>query len=98
VAKKLEKSDISMLVSLVALEIERCDDPKNDAPSYEERLLMIRDKLLEMLTKPANQSNSSNGDLPEFREYARNKYGAELDEDLITMFEDLINMRRKRIR
>lgn len=95
---KLEKSDISMLVSLVALEIERCNDPKDDTPSYQERLLMLREKLLEMLTKPANQSNSSNGDLPGFREYARNKYGDELDEDLITMFEDLINMRRKRIR
>jgi len=34
----------------------------------------------------------------EFREYARNKYGAELDEDLITMVEDLINMRRQGIR
>jgi transcriptional regulator with XRE-family HTH domain len=31
---------------------------------------------------------------PEFREYALNKYPAELDEDLITMIEDLIERRR----
>ena len=31
---------------------------------------------------------------PEFREYARQKYPAELDEDMITMIEDLIEMRR----
>jgi len=33
---------------------------------------------------------------PEFREYARRKYPAELDEDLITMIEDLIERRRFR--
>jgi transcriptional regulator with XRE-family HTH domain len=31
---------------------------------------------------------------PEFREYAQHKYPAELDEDLITMIEDLIERRR----
>ncbi len=31
---------------------------------------------------------------PEFREYASEKYPAELDEDLITMIEDLIERRR----
>ncbi len=31
---------------------------------------------------------------PEFREYAKHKYPAELDEDLITMIEDLIERRR----
>jgi transcriptional regulator with XRE-family HTH domain len=31
---------------------------------------------------------------PEFREYARSKYPTELDEDLITMIEDLIERRR----
>ena len=36
-------------------------------------------------------------DWPEFREYARQKYPVELDEDLITMIEDLIERRRKRI-
>ena len=33
---------------------------------------------------------------PEFREYAQRKYSAELDEDLITMIEDLIERRRGR--
>ena len=33
---------------------------------------------------------------PEFREYAKRKYGHELDDDLITMIEDLIERRRKR--
>jgi len=33
---------------------------------------------------------------PEFREYARQKYPAELDEDLITMIEDLIERRRSK--
>ena len=31
---------------------------------------------------------------PEFREYAQIKYGTELDEDLITMIEDLIERKR----
>jgi len=35
-------------------------------------------------------------DWPEFREYARRKYKYELDEDLITMIEDLIERRRGR--
>jgi len=33
---------------------------------------------------------------PEFREYARRKYPHDLDEDLITMIEDLIERRRGR--
>jgi transcriptional regulator with XRE-family HTH domain len=33
---------------------------------------------------------------PEFREYAHQKYADELDEDLITMIEDLIERRRTR--
>ena len=33
---------------------------------------------------------------PEFREYARRKYPDELDEDLISMIEDLIERRRRR--
>jgi len=35
-------------------------------------------------------------DWPEFREYARQKYASELDEDLITMIEDLIERRRRK--
>lgn len=33
---------------------------------------------------------------PEFREYANRKYSTELDDDLITMIEDLIERRRQR--
>ncbi len=33
---------------------------------------------------------------PEFREYAQQKYSNELDEDLITMIEDLIERRRQK--
>jgi len=33
-------------------------------------------------------------DWPEFRDYARRKYPDELDEDMITMIEDLIERRR----
>jgi transcriptional regulator with XRE-family HTH domain len=33
---------------------------------------------------------------PEFREYAKQKYPNELDEDLITMIEDLIERRRSK--
>ncbi len=33
---------------------------------------------------------------PEFREYSSKKYGSELDDDLITMIEGLIERRRDR--
>ncbi len=33
---------------------------------------------------------------PEFREYARQKYPVELDEDMVTMIEDLIERRRSK--
>ncbi len=33
---------------------------------------------------------------PEFREYARQKYPQELDEDMVTMIEDLIERRRSK--
>jgi len=35
-------------------------------------------------------------ELPEFREYARTKYPRELDDDLVTLIEDLIDRRRKK--
>ena len=34
---------------------------------------------------------------PEFREYAQRKYPTELDEDMVTMIEDLIERRRARV-
>ena len=39
-------------------------------------------------------AETGHAEWPEFREYARQKYPAELDEDLITMIEDLIERRR----
>jgi transcriptional regulator with XRE-family HTH domain len=42
---------------------------------------------------PTPTEASSNG-WPEFREYASKKYSGELDEDLITLIEDLIERRR----
>jgi len=41
-------------------------------------------------------SENKFADWPEFREYARQKYPNELDEDLITMIEDLIERRRQK--
>jgi len=43
---------------------------------------------------PSIDDISSN--LPEFPEYARRKYPNELDEDLITMIEDLVECRREK--
>jgi hypothetical protein len=87
VVAKLEKGDPSLLISLVTLETEKRHKGDESIPSYGQRLISIRNKLLAILTKTGNLSSSGNGDLPEFREYARNKYGAELDEDLITTCE-----------
>ena len=41
-------------------------------------------------------TNAGYADWPEFREYAHQKYPDELDEDLITMIEDLIERRRQK--
>ncbi len=41
-------------------------------------------------------AESSSSVWPEFREYARQKYPEELDEDMITLIEDLIERRRGR--
>lgn len=41
-------------------------------------------------------SHRESPDWPEFREYAISKYTNELDEDIITMIEDLIERRRNR--
>ena len=41
-------------------------------------------------------AEAATSEWPEFREYARQKYTDELDEDLITMIEDLIERRRAR--
>ncbi len=88
-AVRLEKGELSLLVSLLTLEIG-----KQGSPSYCQRLTAMRDKLLAGL---AEKDTPGNGDLPDFREYARKRYPAELDEDLVTMVEDLIQMRRQEV-
>lgn len=95
-AAKLDKGDLSLLISLVTLEIEKRQKGDESISSYHQRLMSIRDKLLTMLAE--KEGPTSDGDLPEFREYARRKYQKELDEDLITMFEDLIEIRRQGVR
>ena len=52
-----------------------------------EKILSIVGHLPVVAERPA-------AEWPEFREYARHKYSTELDEDLITMIEDLIERRR----
>jgi transcriptional regulator with XRE-family HTH domain len=41
-------------------------------------------------------AETAHADWPEFREYARQMYPDELDDDLITMIEDLIERRRQK--
>ncbi len=41
-------------------------------------------------------AEKSAAEWPEFREYARQKYPDELDEDMVTMIEDLIERRRSK--
>lgn len=41
-------------------------------------------------------AEATSAEWPEFRDYARKKYPDELDEDLITMIEDLIERRRQK--
>ncbi len=40
--------------------------------------------------------DNKTAELPDFREYAKRKYPRELDEDLITLIEDLIERRSRR--
>jgi transcriptional regulator with XRE-family HTH domain len=54
-----------------------------------EQVLYVAGHLLEAKT-------TKSAEWPEFREYATTKYPNELDEDLITMIEDLIERRRCR--
>jgi len=98
VVVRLEKSEISMLVSLVTLEIERRHEGEEGTSSYCQRLRRMRDKLLSTLSAVDEAPDVGSDGLPEFREYARRKYSAELDEDLVTMVEDLIQMRRQGVR
>ncbi|MDP2744029.1 MAG: helix-turn-helix transcriptional regulator [Dehalococcoidia bacterium] len=52
------------------------------------------DRILAIVGHLPRVAEGAPAEWPEFREYARRKYPAELDEDLITMIEDLIERRR----
>ena len=52
------------------------------------------EKVLSIVGHLSRISEGPSVDWPEFREYARQKYPTEIDEDLITMIEDLIERRR----
>ena len=52
------------------------------------------EKILSIVGHLPRVAEKGSPEWPEFREYARQKYPAELDEDLITVIEDLIERRR----
>jgi transcriptional regulator with XRE-family HTH domain len=52
------------------------------------------EKVLHVAGHLPRVANTTLSEWPEFREYARYKYPRELDEDLITMIEDLIERKR----
>jgi len=54
------------------------------------------EKILSIVGHLPRVAEAGSTEWPEFREYARQKYPTELDEDLITMIEDLIERRRER--
>ena len=54
------------------------------------------EKILSIVGHLPRIAEAETPEWPEFREYARRKYPDELDEDLITMIEDLIERRRGR--
>lgn len=56
------------------------------------------DKILSIAGHLPIMYETKSSEWPEFREYARQKYTSELDDDLITMIEDLIERRRGRRR
>jgi transcriptional regulator with XRE-family HTH domain len=54
------------------------------------------ENILSLVGHITRVSETKNTEWPEFREYAKLKYPQELDEDLITMIEDLIERRREK--
>jgi transcriptional regulator with XRE-family HTH domain len=54
------------------------------------------EKVLTIVGHMPEVAEVAHSDWPEFREYARQMYPDELDEDLITMIEDLIERRRQK--
>ena len=54
------------------------------------------EKILSIVGHLPTVADTAPAEWPEFGEYARRKYPNELDEDLITVIEDLIERRRER--
>jgi len=54
------------------------------------------EKVLSIVGHLPRVAETAPAEWPEFRDYARRKYPNELDEDLITMIEDLIERRRQK--
>jgi transcriptional regulator with XRE-family HTH domain len=54
------------------------------------------EKVLSIVGHLPRVAEAAHPEWPEFREYARKMYPNELDEDLITMIEDLIERRRQK--
>ncbi|MFC2003086.1 helix-turn-helix transcriptional regulator [Chloroflexota bacterium] len=54
------------------------------------------DRILSMVGYLQPLPDTGPSEWPEFREYVKRKYSSELDDDLITMIEDLIERRRKK--
>ena len=54
------------------------------------------EKILSIVGHLPRIAEATSNKWPEFREYARQKYPNELDDDLITMIEDLIERRRQK--
>lgn len=74
------------------------DDVPNAASCFKLAgyLDMPVERLLSTVGHIEKLPESESTDWPEFREYARAKYPDELDEDIITMIEDLIERRREK--
>jgi len=54
------------------------------------------EKVFSMVGHLPKTTETAPTEWPEFREYAQRKYPTELDEDMVTMIEDLIERRRAR--
>jgi len=57
---------------------------------------MSLEKILSLAGHLPQITSNKPSEYPEFRDYARQKYPGELDEDLVTLIEDLIERRREK--
>jgi hypothetical protein len=86
---RLERGELSLLIGLLTTEIG-----KGENPDYCQRIIAIRDKLPTIFAE--SETPPGDGDLPDFRDYMLEKY-PEMEEDLITMIEDLIKRQRQKV-